>query len=312
MGRVVAARSGYDAAIARIARGQRGLVTRHQMVSAGMSSAAIAHRVALGRLHRMHRGVYLVGHEIPPVLARELAAVLACGVGAVLSHRSAAALWSLPSAPQRELDVTTDQRGRSQRPGLRVHRVRTLPAGDRTRRHAVPVTTPARTLLDLSQVVGRRELQRAFEEAAARRLVRAESLLAELERAAGRRGSVALRTLIQRSAGPALTRSEAEARLLALVRAADLPPPETNVAVGRYEVDLLWRAQALVVEVDGYAFHSSPAAFERDRLRDARLSAAGLRVTRVTWSQIVETPEALIARLAVALARPTPVGSGRP
>jgi very-short-patch-repair endonuclease len=126
-------------------------------------------------------------------------------------------------------------------------------------------------------------------------------LSAALDRSARRPGAPALRTLLQRHEGPALTRSAAEVRMLALVRAAQLPPPEPNASVGRFEVDLLWRDHGLVVEVDGYAFHRGRAAFERDRARDAQLAAAGLRVVRVTWRQLIDEPEAVVARVAGAL-----------
>lgn len=164
------------------------------------------------------------------------------------------------------------------------------------------VTAPARTLLDLAEVVSSRELERAVAEAQVRGLVRISQLHAAIARAPGRHGAAPLRALLDADTGPALTRSEAEQRLLTLVRAARLRSPETNVRFGRYEVDFLWRAERLVLEVDGYAFHSSRAAFERDRLRDAELQLAGLRVVRVTWRQIVDEPEALVARLAQALA----------
>lgn len=265
-----------------------------------MTSRAIDHRVGCDRLHRIHRGVYLVGHQVPPPYARELAAALACGPGALVSHRSAAALWSLPTSDQQEVDVTAS-RGRTPRPGIRLHRVLDLAPRHRTVRLGVPVTTPIRTLFDLAQIVEARELERAYEEAWVKRLVNARRLAVELERSPGRRGAAALRKLLEREAEPTLTRREAEIRLRELVRSAELPVPETNVRVGRYEVDVLWRAERLVVEVDSWRWHSSRAAFERDRRRDADLVARGLRVIRVTWRQIVYEPIALATRLGVAL-----------
>jgi very-short-patch-repair endonuclease len=164
------------------------------------------------------------------------------------------------------------------------------------------VTTPARTILDLAAVASPRELEQALAEAQARRLVRRSDLLPLLARFQRRPGVAALRSLLDADARPSLTRSEAEERLLALIRAAELPAPEVNVHIGRYEVDLLWRDQGLVVEVDGFRYHSSRSAFERDRLRDAELGGRGLRVMRVTWRQIVVRPEALVARIATTLA----------
>jgi very-short-patch-repair endonuclease len=147
-----------------------------------------------------------------------------------------------------------------------------------------------------------RALEQALAEARARRLVTRGALHAALARAPRRHGSAALRTLLSCEAEPALTRSEAEERLLALVRKARLPEPECNVRLAGYEVDFLWRDRRLVVEVDGYAFHSSPAAFERDRLRDGELEDAGYRVRRITWRQLTEDAAGVEQRLRRALA----------
>jgi very-short-patch-repair endonuclease len=293
---------GADAAIARIAAGQYGVVTRAQLVAAGVRRGSINHRIAAGRLHRIRRRVYLVGHPVPPRFACEMAAVLACGESAVLSHRTAALLWLLPCDAARQIDVTVPGRDPGTHPGIRVHRVRRLNPLDVRRCQRMPITTPARTLVDLAEVLPLRTLERALSEAQIRRLVRPRQLLDVLERSPGRRGAGALRELLDHQ--PAFTRSEAEARLLALLRAAGLPPSSVNTRIGNYEVDFLWRPDRLVVEFDGYAYHSSRTAFERDRTRDAELQARGYRVFRVTWRQLVEEPEAVIARIAQALARP--------
>jgi very-short-patch-repair endonuclease len=163
------------------------------------------------------------------------------------------------------------------------------------------VTTPARTILDLASVVPPRELERAFAEAEARRLTRRSQLAALLARVGARPGVPVLRSLLETDIGPARTRSEAEERLLALIRASERPQPEVNVRVGSHEVDFLWRDQRLVVEVDGFRFHSSRTAFERDRLRDAELAAMGFRVVRVTWRQLVDGPQGVSTRIATAL-----------
>jgi very-short-patch-repair endonuclease len=179
-----------------------------------------------------------------------------------------------------------------------------LDARDVARRYGLPVTAPARTLLDLSGLLPARELERAVEEAERTRLVRPAQLAALLARSPGRHGTAALRALLERTTPSTFTRSEAEERLLALVRAARLPDPELNVRIAGHEVDFLWREAGLAVEVDGFAFHSTRAAFERDRIRDGELLGAGLAVLRVTWGQIVSEPEALLVRLAQALNRP--------
>ena len=293
--------SGVDRTIAGIAAQQRGLVTRQQLVAAGVGRGAIGNRLKRGQLHAVHRGVYLVGHAIPLPLALELAAALACGTGAAVSHRSAAALWSLLPAQDGGVEVTAPVRGRGHRPGIRVRHDPALGRDDFVVRDRVPVTTPARTLVDLGASSTPRELERALAEAWARRLITRERLRVALERYAGRRGAATLRGLVGRQDGPSLTRSEAEELLLGLVRRAQLPNPRANALVGRYEVDMLWRSEGLAVEVEGYAYHSSPRAFERDRRRDAELAAAGLRLLRVTWRQIVDEPEAVVARITRAL-----------
>ena len=163
------------------------------------------------------------------------------------------------------------------------------------------MTTPSRTIIDLAECVTDRELERAVHEAITRRLVNARRLRAELDQYRGRRGISRLKQLLDNDGPSTLTRSEAEERFLALVRSAGLPAPEVNVLVQGHRVDFLWRDQGLVVEVDGFQFHSTREAFERDRRRDAELQRAGLRVLRVTWRQVVDSPYATLANLVGAL-----------
>jgi very-short-patch-repair endonuclease len=231
-----------------------------------------------------------------------MAAVLACGDGAALSHRNAAQFWTMLPHPARTgpVDVTVrsgDPRGK---PGIRLHRNSGLSRAEIRIRHGIPVTSPPRTLLDLA-ATSPNDLEQAFAEDRAKRLVSDNDLTALVANHRRHRGIKLLRAILED--GPRLTRSEAERRFLALVRRARLPPPEVNVRIGPYEVDFLWRRHRLLVEVDGYAFHSSRAAFERDRRRDAELMADGFKVLRITWRRIVDEPEALVACLAQALAR---------
>ena len=163
------------------------------------------------------------------------------------------------------------------------------------------MTTPSRTIIDLAECVTDRELERALHEAITRRLLDARRLRAELDQYRGRRGISRLKKLLENDGPSTLTRSEAEERFLALVRSAGLPAPEVNVLVYGHLVDFLWRDQGLVVEVDGFQFHSTREAFERDRRRDAELQRAGLRVLRVTWRQVVDAPYATLANLVGAL-----------
>ncbi|HEX2160857.1 MAG TPA: type IV toxin-antitoxin system AbiEi family antitoxin domain-containing protein [Thermoleophilaceae bacterium] len=290
-----------DIAVAALATAQNGVVSRAQLEAVGLGRGSIARRVANGRLHRLHRGVYAVGHQALPPHARETAALLACGATAVLSHRSAAAAWGLLPKSPGAVDVTVPSRDCRPRAGIRAHTTSDLPSDDVSRLDRLPLTTVARTLVELAGEVETRELERALDEAAARRLATHTEIRSVLRRAKGRSGTRALRDLLDDLDGPRLTRSEAERRLLALLRVARLPLPQTNVRVGCHEVDALWQSQRLVVEVDGYAFHSSRAAFERDRLRDSDLQARGLRVVRITWRQLSDEPEATVARIARVL-----------
>jgi len=231
-----------------------------------------------------------------------VAAVLACGRGAVISHYTAACWWQLlpyPAQP-RPVDINVAGRHSRHRAGIRVHRVTSLDRRDFWVRAAIPITTPARALIDLAAVIPPDELDQALAEAQVRRLVDARGIADQLERNRGRAGTRPLRALID--AGPAPTRSEAERRFLRVIRGAGLPEPRVNARVGRLEVDFLWPDQRLVVEIDGYGSHGNRRAFERDRERDATLAAMGYTVLRVTWRQLVDRPEAVAARLAAALA----------
>ena len=281
------------------------MVTRAQLLGVGIASGAINRRVRSGRLHPVHRGVYLVGHAVMVDGARELAAVLACGAGAVVSHLSAATLFQLlpyPAKP-RPVDVTVPGgRDPARRAGIRIHCVGSLDRRDTRTLRGIPITAPARTLLDLGSILPPYLLERTVAEAEVRRLARRRDFLDQLDRNRGRRGTRVLRRVLDLDGGPAFTRSKAERLLLKLVRAAHLPVPETNARIEGYEVDFVWREHKLVVEFDSFQFHSPRARFERDRARDAELAAAGYTVIRVTWRQLVDSPEAVVARIAQALA----------
>jgi very-short-patch-repair endonuclease len=294
-----------DLAIARLAAGQRGIVTRRQLIEAGLTGEQIGRRLCSARLHPVHRGVYSVGHPLLVGGARELAAALACGPMAVVSHASAAHLHGLLPRPAHRtaVEITVAGADRGHRPGIRVHRTRAFGTGETGTLAGIPVTTPARTVLDLAS---RRpgDLERAFAEAR----VQSPAVDGEVEtliaRYPARRGSRAIRTLLERG-GPRLTQSEAERRFLALLRRARLPEPETNVSLGRYTVDVLWRDQRLAVEIDGYRYHSSRRAFERDHAKDAELRRLGIRLLRFTWMQLIGEPEATVAAVARELAPAT-------
>lgn len=290
-----------DAEIARVAAAQKGLVVREQLVAAGLARGAIAHRLAQRRLHEVYRGVYLVGHTVLAPLALEMGAVLYHRGYAVLSHRTAAVVWGLLDRSDGNLMLTVAGKDRRSRPGMELFRVAGLDRRDLRARDGVPLTAPARTVLDLAARASASELEYAIAQLRVRGLLRDDELRAAIARAPGRTGAGTVARLLERADGAALTRSAAERRLIDLIRAARLPTPETNAHLCGYEVDFLWRRERLVVEVDGYAFHGHRAAFERDRKRDRALAAAGYRVIRVTWRQLQDEPFAVIAEIALAL-----------
>jgi very-short-patch-repair endonuclease len=263
----------------------------------------IKRRIRAGRLQPLHRGIYLVG-PIMPARGREMAAVLACGAEAVLSHRSAAALWNLLPYPAQSapVHITLPGKARAQRPGIRVHRVRELPRDELTRLQGIPITTPTRTILDLAAGVSPGELEQAVATAERSHLTSRGKLNVLLARYPQRRGSRALRALAERAERPAFTRSQAERRFLALIRKAGLPAPEVNFKTERYELDFYWPEYRLAVEVDAVWTHSSASSFESDRRRDAELATQGIQVIRVTDRRIANEPERLIAVVAQALA----------
>ncbi len=285
-----------------MAQQQLNLVTTRQLITAGISRDAICTRHQRGTLHRIHHGVYLFGTAILLPGARELAAVLACGEDAVVSHRSAASLWGLASPARDVTEITVTGQSRRSREGLRVHRVRSLNTAERRLNSGIPVTSPARTVIDFASQAAGDELERAIAEAYALGLTTERELLRAITRNQHRHGVAALKAELDREGGPAWTRMEGERRMKLLVRQGRLPPPLVNAQVGGYEVDFYWPAHNLIVEVDGYQFHGHRAAFERDRRKQTVLAAAGYIVMRVTWRQLDEEPLAVIASIAQALA----------
>lgn len=295
-----------DWAISVLAGRQHGMVARRQLQELGLGPDAIDHRVQGGRLHPSHRGVYAVGHPRPIGRARWMAAVLAGGPGAVLSHASAAALWGLRPTAKTRIDVTVPGRRGRGRPGIALHRVRGLAHEDRATRDGIPVTAVARTLLDLAEVAPAPQLERAVEEAQRLRLLDLAAIQGVCERSHGRHGLRALRAVLADAREPLPVRSELERRFARLCEEADLPPPALNVTVAGFEVDAYWPRGRLIVELDGFAYHRSRAAFERDRLRDADLQLAGYRVLRITARRLDREPAAIAAALRMLLTAAPP------
>lgn len=301
-----------DRRIAQLAARQHGVVSLADLAGAGLGRGAIAHRVRVGRLHVVHRGVYAVGHPTLTREARRLAAVLACGPSALLSHRSAAAHWELRPSSATVVDVTIASRaGRRPRPGLRVHRpARRLAAADADGHRGIPITSVPRTLIDLAEIVSSASLARAVERADELALFDLTAMRSGIARHPNRRGSARLAAVLEAQRDDVLTRSELEAMFLALCATHALPPPAVNARVQGHEVDFLWPQQRLVAETDGHRHHGTRAAFERDRARDAQLLVAGYRVVRFTYAQVRDEAAAVAATLRLLLARPGPMLAG--
>lgn len=282
-----------DARVAALAARQHGVVSRAQLVALGLSDDRIFRRVVAGRLHRLHRGVYAVGHPAVTQHGRWLAAVLACGAGAVLSHGSAAQLWGLPWRQKGRIDVTVaGTGGRRRRRLVVVHRA-PLGPGDAWTKDGIPATSPSRTLVDLADYRRRRPLERAIDEAA---FLRLDSTGVASRQ--GRRGSGLLAEVLARhEPGSTRTKSDLEEAMLALCRRHGLRQPAVNADTEGYESDFVWRAERLIVEADSRAAHLTQAAFEKDRLRDADLIAAGWRVVRVTEKRLLTRPDELARQL---------------
>lgn len=294
-----------DRRIGALADRQHGVVARRDLERLGVSRRAIERRLEAGRLRSLYRGVYSVGHRVVPREGHFLAAVLACGPDATLSHRSAAALWGIRPTARARTEVSCPRALRP-RDGIQLHRA-ILAADERATIEAIPVTTPARTLLDLAAVLDRRQLERAVNEAEVQRIFDGIALAALLDRHPHRHGAPALSAVLADSdPGATRTRSELEAAFLDVVRRHGLPSPEINTRVeapgSSYEVDALWRPQRLIAELDGAATHSTRRQFERDRLRDTKLTLAGWRVVRITWLRLRGNPAEVAADLQALLA----------
>jgi very-short-patch-repair endonuclease len=294
-----------DWRLAALAERQYGVVARRQLVAIGIRDKMVLDRVRSGRLVRLHRGVYAVGHR---QLRREghwLAAVLAAGPSAVLSHRDAAALHTLLSpGSHRRVEVTTTGRARSS-DRTRVYRTTILDAEDVTSHLGIAVTSVARTLVDLAGTVPPDRLRKAINEAERLSLFDAGALERTLTRTAGRRGSshrAVQQALAEiRAHGIQLTRSELEDRFVSLVARHSLPPPTMNAVIAGMEIDAVWHEQPLAVELDGYDYHRTRRAFQQDRDRANDLTQAGYVVLRFTHADVAGRPRHVAARLARCL-----------
>jgi hypothetical protein len=282
--------------VAEVATRQHGVVSRAQLREIGWSRSQIQRRIESGYLRRLHHGIYAVGHASLSMRSKWMAAVLFAGPTAVLSHRSAAALWGLSSISDGSVEVSRSTGGHFSDPVLTIHRAGTLPARDRTRRDRIPITTPARTLVDLASSLSDRELDDHL--SAARRLGRFDPkkikrVIADRPNRPGGRRIAERIGLFERSQG--ITRSELETRFLRLCSDAGLPLPRADVAIGSEFVDFHWHEHRLIVEVDSRAFHVHQ--FDEDRSRDLAHLVNGYRTVRVTHAIMEQAPGRLVESL---------------
>jgi very-short-patch-repair endonuclease len=287
---------------AALAERQGGPVARWQLTAMGYGRGAIAHGTASGRLHRIYPQVYALGHAAVGWKGRLMAAVLACGPEAVLSHRSAAAWWAILPSARAVVDVSAP--GRHRLRGIEAHRMRLDPR-DRTEHEDIPITTVARTLLDLAEVAPTPRLAKAVENAERMKLFDLGAVQDVLERSPGRHGHKQLRSLLSNYTQAPMTRSELEEAFWEFLTEHKLPRPEGNaLAAGIYEVDFLWQEPRVIAELDSWEFHRTREAFERDRERDIELHLAGYTVIRVTARMLTEDRARLARQLTMLLARP--------
>jgi very-short-patch-repair endonuclease len=266
--------------IAQLAAAQHGVVSIAQLVAAGISKHGAARRAKAGWLHRVHRGVYAVGYARLTEEGQWWAAILAIGERAILSHLSAAALWNIRPQSSGPVHVMVPGRGgRAKRRGVTVHHSVTLTADELTRRHGIPVTSPARTIADLRRVLSPDDLHAAIR--------KVEILRLDIGPQPGFE--------------PDEAKSKLERLALRVCREQRVPEPEVNVWIGKFQVDLLWRARRLIVELDSWQFHGTRSAFESDRARDVALKLLGYDVVRFTWRQVKREPKRVAADLRTLL-----------
>jgi very-short-patch-repair endonuclease len=294
-----------DKNLAALATTQHGVVSLTQLRELGLTRQAVALRAKTGRLHRLHRGVYAVGHHDLSTEARWMAAVLACGPSAVLSHRAALALWNLRPKPSPPYDVTILAiGGLRRRPGIRLHCTRVRGPDDVTTVNAIPVTSVPRTLLDYARTANPHQLRTAIEAAERLELFDGDAIHALLDRSPGR-ATTKLRAVLKTMTGTIpWSRSELERAFLELVREAGLPEPQVNMSVLGYDTDFYWPAHRLIVETDGWGYHRTRAQFEEDRRRDTERMLQRIRTVRLTQRRIQHERTRVQAELEALLDDP--------
>jgi very-short-patch-repair endonuclease len=287
--------------VAALAARQHGVVSYTQLIELGFSAGAIAYQVGIGRLHRVFRGVYAVGHAVLPRYGRTRAAVLAYEPQSLLSYRSATELWGLIRTSRFVVDITVVGRHGGAQRGVKVHFARSVHREDVAVKHGIPVTSVPRTLLDFAEVASRRELERAWDTAERLELFDLGALSRLLTRSSGRRGLKPLTELIAEARMPEPTRSELEDVLRDVCRTHGIPIPAFNTSVAGEDVDAYWPHHGLVVELDGWEHHKTRADRERDLLKEERVKLAGYPFMRFSYRRLRDHPEQVAAVLSKCL-----------
>ena len=295
--------SGRDRAVARVASGQKTLVSTEQLAACGLGKDAVAYRVKSGRFHPVFRTVFSVGSgELPP-LALELAALMSCGKGSFISHRSAAFVWGMRKAPPAQVELSVVRRCCGLREEIRVHRIKAVDRREVRREQGLWVSSPARAVLEVAGVGTKDELVDVIDAGLGLRRFTPGDLKLVLERNRPCRGAARLAAVMADDTSMAISRSRAEKALLRLVRDAGLPMPETNVPFGKFEADFLWREERVIVELDSATYHSGPGVFQRDHEKDLVFRGAGYDVLRPTRAHVVHQGPRVLVLLTQALSR---------
>ena len=285
-----------------MAAGRQGAVSYRSLKDAGLGAGGIDHRVRSGRLHRRHRGVYLVGHTVAPDFAAQHAAVLAMGPKAYVGYDSALEAYNVLEPTGGPIHVLVLNACRRSRRGIKVHRTTRIEPEDVGHlENGLPITSPARAILDYADSATPIELSRAINEAHVQGLVTPDDLHEILARTPGRRGARKLEYVLAKHDGPKVLHKGLERIAYGLFDGALVPKPETNATIHGVEVDLLWRAEELVVELDSGRFHGTPAAVDRDRRKEAHLRRHGCEVLRYSYWQVTDEPHSLVAEVAMKL-----------
>jgi very-short-patch-repair endonuclease len=291
--------------LAELAAGQYGVVTGLQLAELDYSQSAVMRAETSGRLHRIHRDVFAVGHPGLSPHGQCFAAVLARGKGALLSYRSAGWLWGLEPTLELPIEVSVRWRGHGRRP-LNLHHCPALRPEDTDSNEGIQVTAMPRTLLDIASVVPRWRLERAVERAERMDLLEVSDVEKLLNDVRGHPGRGKLRAALDLSSEPEFTRSGGEKRMLRLAREAGLPRPKVNLFIEGFELDFYWEAERFAVELDSWDAHRTRKSFESDPLRHEELKLTGIEMIRITGRRLKRNPEQVAERLKILLARRRP------